>query len=131
MRLLLVFSILVILFFPLALSYDMDPPDETVHQHLTNESKLVWTLISPEIRQHLTKSIYSLAIDGDFDSALNEDIITGSAEDDIGPELAPFLFHFWEPDNPSYGMIEYDDGLLTFGSSYRRATKQKYGGRNL
>ena len=103
-------------------AYDMDPPNETVHQHLTKESQLIWNLITPEINNHLVSSIADEGINGNYD--IDDDTITGSAEDDKGPEAFPFLFHFWEPDNPdttTSGSDDYDDGLLGFGSSYRRA----------
>ena len=107
-------------------AYDMDPEDNsTVHQHLTNESKLILELITPEMENHLTSRVASDTIDGNYDPEIGDDTITGSAEDDRGPESAPFLWHFWNPDDPNTpsmtGNDDYNDGLLGYDSSYRRA----------
>ncbi len=116
--------ILILLYVPCALSFDMDPPDKTVHQHISNESKLVWNLVTPEIENHLTNPIDSTAIDSNYDPQLGDDVITASAEEDQGFTL-PFLNHFWEPDDPNTpsmsGNDDYNDGLAGFDSSYRRA----------
>ena len=118
-------SFFVLILLPLVYSFEMEPPDKTVHQHLTNESKLVWNLVSPETRGHLLQPIDDDEIDGNYDLENDDDIITGSAEDDRGPEAAPFLWHFWNPDDPNSpsmtGNDDYNDGLLGYDSSYRRA----------
>ena len=104
----------------------MEPPSKVVHQHITNESKLVWKLIPFEVKQHLLRPINE-----DLDLPLvagyepSDDIITGSGEDDRAySSLIVFnANHFWQPDNPQVGF--YNDGLDILssnkGSSYTRA----------
>ncbi|MBI2575587.1 hypothetical protein HYV84_00075 [Candidatus Woesearchaeota archaeon] len=99
-----------------ALSYSVETPNKTVHQHIANESQKVWELTLPEMKQHLANPINnnltSFYNDGD-------DIITGTGEEDA---LFNWLTHFWQPDSPQNGV--YDDGLnspLDMGSSYSRA----------
>ncbi len=90
-----------------------------VHQHITNESQVVWSLIPYEIKQHLKNPINTntnthSSVRQDYD--IGDDITTGSAEEDI---LARPLTHFWEADNPEGGI--YQDGLGAQTSSYLRA----------
>ena len=59
-------SFFVLILLPLVYSFEMEPPDKTVHQHLTNESKLVWNLVSPETRGHLLQPIDDDEIDGNY-----------------------------------------------------------------
>ena len=121
------FYAIVIMIFILAFytnAYDMNPlKNSTVHQHLTNESKLVWNLISSDTKDHLSQPIDDLEINGQYNPEFGDDIITASGEED-----RPFtnsITHFWEPDSPNTPSIsgndDYNDGLLGFDSSYRKA----------
>ena len=44
---------LILLITPTILAYSMSPPDKVVHQHITNESKFVWTTVPDEIKNRL------------------------------------------------------------------------------
>src|SRR3989338_62964 len=94
---------------PFVGSFEMEVPDKVVHQHITNQSLIVWTAIPDEITDHGINSIFSTLIDTGYDPG--NDIITGSAEEDVttffGPY--PFRFHFWNPDDPQDG--DYNHGL--------------------
>ncbi|MBI2559051.1 hypothetical protein HYW20_07055 [Candidatus Woesearchaeota archaeon] len=57
----------------------MDTPNETVHQHITNESKLVWKLRPNEIVNHLTNPINE-ELDAPF-----------TANFDVGDDIISFL----------------------------------------
>lgn len=97
--------------------YSVEPP-KTAHQHITNESKEVWTSTPSDIKEKLTNSfnnIYDLRYDD------GDDIIDGSGEEDTPPLYADSLTHFWEPDSPEGG--DYDDGLGLRTSSYDKAKK--------
>ncbi len=103
-----------------------------VHQHITNESKFVWTQVPEEIKNHLTLPINSTLDSFGFakyDS--NEDIIIGSGEEDLTPVTVGTFFtnHYWSPDNPQNG--NYNKGLdiyklgipiitINLGSSYQK-----------
>ena len=106
----------------------MDPPNKTVHQHITNESKLVWKLVPYEINRKLLNSISAdldLPVVAGYESG--DDTITGSGEEDLVASTYSAYFgnHFWQPDSPQIGF--YNDGLDTRGrdrgSSYVRAKK--------
>ena len=107
-------------------SYDFDPPSKTVHQHITNESKLVWKLIPYEIKKHLLNPINAVL---DFPLVAGyepgDDIITGSGEEDLVFDVRVTFNsnHLWQPDNLTIinGVAYYDDGYLSAQSSYRRA----------
>jgi len=84
---------------PIVLPYKMETPiNATVHQHITNESKLIWKDVPFEIKNHARNSITN-ELDGDYDTG--NDIISGSGEEDKGISL-PFLRHFWQPDDTRY-----------------------------
>ena len=111
-------------------AYDVDPPNEVVHQHITNESVKTWRLIPYEIKSHAFHNIRDNLDVGGFDN--DEDIIIGSGEEDRedcpwpgGYPWCDYYKHFWQPDNPREG--DYDDGLNFWGrnydSSYERAVK--------
>ncbi len=115
----LIFVLLTFLFvavLPIVLGYNVDPP-ENVHQHITNESAKVWTLIPPEMKQHLKTPLNQNLDSDNFQNG--EDIITGSGEEDR-PE-ANAVLHFFQPDNPYGGIGQYNDGIFVFESSYTRA----------
>ena len=44
------YAIIFIIVINLSIAYTVDPPDETVHQHITNESQKVWKLISSNFK---------------------------------------------------------------------------------
>jgi len=104
------------------LAYSVDPfSNATVHQYITKESKYVWDLIPSEIKNHLTQSITE-EINGHYNSELDDDIITGSGEQDktLETELALWTTHYWNPDTIT--LIEpYNDGLFISGSNYVKA----------
>ncbi len=113
--------IIFLIYLNLTMAYKMENNRE-VHQHITNESQLVWKLIPNEIKNHLKNSIKTnintlTARNVDFNPG--EDIINGSAEEDIRSRP---LQHFWNPDTPQNG--RYNDGLNSpwnRQSSYRIA----------
>ncbi len=133
--------ILVLLLFLESLmvsSYKQDPPANTTHQFITNESKEVWGLIPYEIKAHLLNDIRAdpngeisvqfipcLSENADFDRG--DDIITGSGEEDntLSTCTAEYGNHFWDVDDPNtplmLGNDDYNDGLGAMGSSYRKA----------
>ena len=119
-------------------SYKQDPPNNVTHQFITNESKEIWKLIPYEIKLHLLNDIRAdpngeisvqfipcLTENADYDNG--DDIITGSGEEDntLSTCFAVYGNHFWDVDDPDTESIagndDYNDGLGTFGSSYRRA----------
>src|SRR3989338_8276530 len=112
---------LFIVLLNISLAYKMESGTE-VHQHITNESQNVWQLIPNEIKQHIKNPIHTNTntinpVGADFNSG--DDIITGSAEEDI---LARPLNHFWDSDSPNLGV--YNVGLsVSYESSYNRAMK--------
>ena len=112
---------LFIVLLNISLAYKMESGTE-VHQHITNESQKVWQLIPNEIKQHIKNPIHTNTntinpVGADFNSG--DDIITGSAEEDI---LARPLNHFWDSDSPNLGV--YNVGLsVSYESSYNRAMK--------
>jgi len=103
--------------------------NQEVHQYLTNESKETWKLIPSEIKDHLITPLNQTIDEKGFKAG--EDTTTGSGEEDKELSLEdffcagrPFCRHFWQPDNPgspSTEIDDYDDGLASFGSSYRKA----------
>ncbi|MBI2667418.1 VCBS repeat-containing protein [Candidatus Woesearchaeota archaeon] len=104
----------LVIFSNIVNAYDVGPNEE-VHQHITNESAIVWKLTPNEIKEYLGDSLQDYNDDNEFDS--QDTIITGSAEEDYGSNP---LRHFWQPDDPQIG--EYDNGLFLFySSSYTRA----------
>src|SRR3989338_2745849 len=125
-ELLIILILTIILISPISLSYSMDPPDETVHQHITNESKLIWKLLPSEIKIHILNPIIAsldFPIVAGYESG--DDIVTGSGEEDLVAStwFAGFGNHFWQPDSPQIGF--YNDGLdinsKDMGSSYVKA----------
>src|SRR3989338_377809 len=113
--------LLIILFSFYCFGYAMDPPNKTVHQHITNESLLIWKSVPYEIKSHGTRPIIS-QVNGDFNLGV-DDIITGSGEEDrrLDTILSAFTNHFWQPDDPdtlTSGRGDYDDGLFLGGSSF-------------
>ncbi|MBI1935063.1 hypothetical protein HYS31_01355 [Candidatus Woesearchaeota archaeon] len=90
------------------ISYEIDPiPENTTHQHITNESQKVWLLIPYEIKTYLRNPINRDTNDNDFN--VGDDIIDGSREEDRPFLQLRFFRHFWQPDNPQVGF--YNDGL--------------------
>lgn len=91
-----------------ALAYTREPPNEVVHQHITNESQNIWKLIPTEIKEHLNNSIIDQL---DFPIVAGyepgDDVITGSGEEDLVASTLVALFgnHFWQPDNPDNGNL--------------------------
>jgi hypothetical protein len=108
--------IFVILFSNVAESYKMEPPNNIVHQYISNESQEVWSQIPYKIEEHLSGSLRSGNNNNDYNNGDN--IINGSSEEDFGTNPSA---HFWEPDTPNGG--EYDNGLLGFESSWERAQR--------
>jgi len=97
-------------------------PEQEVHQYLTNESQSVWKLIPKEITTHIQNPINRTTNDNDYN--LGDDALDGSREEDLPILSFRYLQHFWQPDNPgspSTKIDDYDDGLVSFGSSYRKA----------
>ncbi|MBU1183336.1 MAG: hypothetical protein KKF00_14480 [Proteobacteria bacterium] len=88
---------------PSIFAYSKDPP---VHQHITNESHVVWDTIPYEIKQNIGNELRESDIT----------IIQGSEEEDYYDR---FLLHFWQPDDPEDG--EYDNGLGWDDSSWEKA----------
>lgn len=124
-------KIILIAFFVTVLSnlfivegYKIDP-DKEVHQYIAKEAVDIWKVITYEIKNHSNNTIDTI-LDGSFapDSSvydIGDDIITGSAEQDrvYSTMIVANTNHFWNPDNPQNG--DYNDGLVIFGSSYKRA----------
>ena len=115
----LIVTLFILLVIPSSFAYKIENGN-TTHQHITNESKEVWILTTPEIKKHLQNTI-NVGLDiipVCFDDI--DDIITGSGEEDTCYGL-PFLLHFWQPDIPAGG--DYNYGLFagSLGSSYVRA----------
>lgn len=92
-----------------------------VHQYISQQSKYVWNLVPFEIELFLNNSILTgtnIWLDSD-EYNLGDDVIDGSAEEDIVPNSRN---HFWNPDNTTEGT--YNDGLdyyFEYDSSYRKA----------
>ena len=103
----------------LVIAYNVETPNQTVHQYLTNESQVIWELIPYEIKEKLKSSTLEAS---NRNQVFNngDGIINGSAEEDY---LTLPTLHFWQPDNPTQaiGYADYDDGLATRQSSYRHA----------
>lgn len=57
-------------------SYEIDPPLNVTHQHITNESQKVWPLIPYEIKDHLRNPISRDTSSNDYN--IGDDIIDGS-----------------------------------------------------
>lgn len=98
------------LLIPICLAYKAQYNTTPVHQHLAKEALDIWPLIPYEIRDHATNSInkplkYSFLLPIGY--SFGDDIITGSAEEDIPPWES--TMHFWESDSPQNG--NYNDGI--------------------
>lgn len=114
--------------------YKVDPPNTIVHQHITKEAEYIWSLVPFEIKLKLNESTNE-AINGRYDAEENDDIITGSGEEDKDFWKSTEKFnrnHFWDPDIPKsiFDSIYYDRGLLDspppswqIESSYTKADK--------
>ncbi len=113
-------------------AYKMTPPDEVTHQYITNQSRRIWSLIPYEIIFHLNNSVTKeLDYRGKANFDYEDDIITGSAEEDLASDTLSALFgnHFWQPDDPDTLMLgndDYNDGLAERDSSYRTALDYWY-----
>ena len=104
-------------------AYGMDSNYST-HQHITKEAGEIWTSMPLEIDDHLFNSIDDSRLDRDYDSDIGDDIITGSAEEDLALSTILWVYrnHFWDPDEPNY--LEegsYNRNLFGDGSLYRKA----------
>ncbi len=115
--------VIFLLFILIVNAYDIDPPSQTVHQHITNESKYLWVSIPDEIKEHLKKPINSTLNDN---YNIDDDIIIGSGEED--KPITDAWQHFFNPDIPQSGV--YNDsinkcpppiGSKECGSSYQKS----------
>lgn len=119
-----------LIFSTIVQAYDVNQGKE-VHQYLTNESRDVWNILPYEIKDHLRTPI-----DQQLDPLNtfpwecfdpNDDIITGSGEEDRCLKLYPLptFNHFWQPDDPNspslFGNDDYNNGLFISSSLYRTA----------
>jgi len=97
-------------------AYQVEVPNNIVHQYLTNESQAVWSLMPTEMERMFPRSLIALNNQNDYHDG--KTIINGSSEEDylIQPRL-----HFWQPDDPRTYTAYYNDGIGQFRSSYRRA----------
>ena len=118
----LIFMIVFVLLVASSINaYKVDPPNQVVHQYITNESGDVWKLLPYEMRSNL-KNLPNSTIDATGDYDWGDDIIIGSGEEDKPSTLS--LGHFWNPDDPRGG--NYSAGLsygVSFESSYERARR--------
>ena len=111
-------------------AYSMNPDEsgvqKTVHQHITNESKLIWKLMPYEIKNQLTNPI-NKGLDSPFTANFDygDDVITGSGEEDLAFDVNTIVNsnHFWQPDEPTIisGVAYYDNGMGPFKGSCRQA----------
>lgn len=116
----IVFVVSYILCSPIE-AYEMESPAHVTHQHITKQALDIWASIPFEIIENSLNNINSTELDGYYD--VGDDTITGSAEEDIGPDSFgglsyQFAKHFWEPDNPDsqgIGDDDYNDGFNLFG----------------
>lgn len=102
----------------------MEAPNNTVHQYITKEAEDIWLSIPNEIKYKLADDINDTDINGKYDANKADDIITGSAEEDltISTIVAFYSNHFWDPDTPNTGGLgeargKYSQGLLSNGES--------------